>query len=51
MHIELLKELRQVLPEGADVVLLGDGEFDSVELQSFLRMSVGAMCVGRPKAP
>ncbi|MEZ4713555.1 MAG: hypothetical protein R3A44_40585 [Caldilineaceae bacterium] len=25
MHIELLKELRQVLPEGADVVLLGDG--------------------------
>ncbi|MEZ4710039.1 MAG: hypothetical protein R3A44_22730 [Caldilineaceae bacterium] len=37
MHIELLKELRQVLPEGADVVLLGDGEFDSVELQSFLQ--------------
>jgi Transposase DDE domain len=36
LHLELLEQLRELLPEGADVVLLGDGEFDSVELQSFV---------------
>jgi hypothetical protein len=37
MHIELLRQLRCVLPADVDVILLGDGEFDSVELQSFLQ--------------
>lgn len=36
LHIELLTELAKLLPEGSDVILLGDGEFDSVELQRFL---------------
>lgn len=35
-HLELLKRLHTLLPEGVDVVLLGDGEFDSVELQAFV---------------
>jgi hypothetical protein len=36
MHIALLSELQQMLPEQASVIVLGDGEFDSIELQSFL---------------
>lgn len=36
LHIELLTELKALLPASASVVLLGDGEFDSVELQTFL---------------
>lgn len=36
LHIELLTELQALLPQCASVVLLGDGEFDSVELQIFL---------------
>lgn len=35
-HIALLQQLLPILPEKADVVVLGDGEFDSVELQRFL---------------
>lgn len=35
-HLDLLTQLQQLLPEGVDVVLLGDGEFDSVELQAFV---------------
>lgn len=34
-HVALLEQLRSLLPAGVDVVLLGDGEFDSVELQTF----------------
>ena len=35
-HIELLERVKSILPSGADVVLLGDGEFDGVELQSWV---------------
>lgn len=35
-HIELLERLRSALPEGISLVFLGDGEYDSVELQSYL---------------
>lgn len=35
-HIDLLSQLQELLPEGVDVVLLGDGEFDSVDLQAFV---------------
>jgi len=35
-HITLLKRLRALLPEETQVILLGDGEFDSLELQSYL---------------
>jgi hypothetical protein len=36
MHVDLLTQLQNLLPTDASVVLLGDGEFDSVELQTFL---------------
>jgi hypothetical protein len=35
-HVALLQELQTLLPAGASVVVLGDGEFDSVALQTFL---------------
>ena len=39
-HIALLEEVRTLLPADVEVILLGDGEFDSVELQAFLRTEV-----------
>jgi hypothetical protein len=33
-HVTLLREVKAYLPAGASVVLLGDGEFDSPELQA-----------------
>ena len=36
-HIALLQKVHRIIPESADVVFLGDGEFDSVELQKSLR--------------
>lgn len=36
MHVELLQNLQDILPEEASVIILGDGEFDSVELQRFV---------------
>jgi hypothetical protein len=33
-HVTLLREVRTYLPAGARVILLGDGEFDSPELQA-----------------
>lgn len=35
-HIELLERLRSVLPPDVDIVFLGDGEYDSIELQTYL---------------
>lgn len=35
-HIALLEDAYEVIPAQADVVFLGDGEFDSVELQEFI---------------
>jgi hypothetical protein len=36
LHIALVELMREVLPEGAKVVLLGDGEFDGTALQATL---------------
>lgn len=37
LHLEVLELVKTVLPEGLkNIVLLGDGEFDSVKLQEFL---------------
>jgi hypothetical protein len=35
-HISLLVRLQALLPAEADVIVLGDGEFDSIELQRYL---------------
>ena len=35
-HIQLLSAVQQLVPAGADVIFLGDGEFDGVELQEKL---------------
>lgn len=32
-HIELLNSVKEMIPEGKRVVLLGDGEFDGIDLQ------------------
>jgi len=37
LHCALIGRLREVIPADATVVLLGDGEFDGVELQSTIR--------------
>jgi len=36
-HVDLLTQLQDLLPSDTSVVLLGDGEFDSVDLQTRLR--------------
>ena len=33
-HVQLLEQVRQIVPEGADVIFLGDGEFDGITLQA-----------------
>lgn len=38
-HVALLQEAYKIIPKNADVVFLGDGEFDSVELQNSLNNS------------
>jgi hypothetical protein len=35
-HVELVNRVREILPAGADVVVLGDGEFDGTGLQATL---------------
>ena len=35
-HIQLAKKVQELVPRGADVVFLGDGEFDGSELQATL---------------
>ena len=35
-HIRLLSAVKELLPTGADVIFLGDGEFDGVQLQEKL---------------
>jgi hypothetical protein len=39
VHVQLLRDVQALVPPGVRVVLLGDGEFDTVELQGFLRQS------------
>ncbi len=36
-HIEVLKKMLPLLPEGADVVLLGDAEYDTTEMLSWVQ--------------
>ena len=36
IHIESMNKVRELIPEGAWVVLLGDGEFDGVDLQALV---------------
>lgn len=36
-HCDLLAQIQEVSPEGADVTVLGDGEFDGIEFQRALR--------------
>jgi hypothetical protein len=36
LHIALVEHVLELIPEGASVVLLGDGEFDGVDLQQTL---------------
>ena len=35
-HMQLVNRVREIVPAGADVVLLGDGEFDGTQLQATL---------------
>lgn len=35
-HVALVKQVQQLLPDGASVVLLGDGECDGIALQQTL---------------
>lgn len=35
-HITVLKQLLPLLPEGAEVVLLGDGEYDTIEMLTWM---------------
>src|SRR6266545_4979122 len=37
MHQELLSQVQAIMPEGASVSFLGDGEFDGTKLQADLR--------------
>jgi hypothetical protein len=37
MHCALLEQLRPIVPQTAEVVMLGDGEFDGTGLQALLR--------------
>ena len=39
LHCALIRRLREVLPAHADVLLLGDGEFDGTQLQATIRAS------------
>jgi hypothetical protein len=36
MHVQLVKEVQKLIPEDAEVVLLGDGEFDGTDLQAVI---------------
>ena len=36
VHIELMNRVQQLVPKGAQVVVLGDGEFDGVDLQALI---------------
>jgi len=35
-HVQLVEQVHQIVPEGADVIFVGDGEFDGTTLQSTL---------------
>lgn len=35
-HVQLLEQVHTIIPAGADVIVLGDGEFDGVTLQALI---------------
>ena len=37
VHLDLLSQLHAILPEGCQVIFLGDGEFDGIDLQAALQ--------------
>lgn len=37
VHLQLLGQLQDILPSGAQAIFLGDGEFDGIELQAALQ--------------
>lgn len=39
LHIALVEQVQELIPEGASVVLLGDGEFDGIDLQQTLEVA------------
>jgi len=47
-HCGLIRPLQEVLPSEATVVLLGDGEFDGIELQASKEPQAGSMSVAPP---
>lgn len=36
LHIELLRSFQNILPDGCKIILLGDGEFDGIDLQAII---------------
>jgi hypothetical protein len=34
IHVQLVEQVHQIVPEGADVIFVGDGEFDGITLQA-----------------
>ena len=36
-HVEVLRKVKQLIPEGAEVVLLGDGEYDDTEMVEWVQ--------------
>lgn len=36
VHVDLMMKARDLIPEGAKVILIGDGEFDGVNLQAII---------------
>jgi hypothetical protein len=35
-HLQLVEQVYQIIPDGAEIIFLGDGEFDGIELQATL---------------
>ena len=35
-HVQLMEQVQAIIPEGADVIVVGDGEFDGITLQATL---------------
>jgi len=36
IHLEVLRQVLPLIPEGADVILLGDGEYDNIAMLAWL---------------
>jgi hypothetical protein len=48
-HCALLDQVAPLIPAGAEVTLLGDGEFDGTELQAHCASGTGTMSVARQR--